>query len=148
MRKSATREAVPSWAGCRMGERTDNPELMALARAIVTGDSAEAVRLLRESPPLATARFWVGATRQVEQPYFLHEIARYIYAGDTALHIAAAAYRIELVNELLIGAADVHAKNRRGAEPLHAAADQHTGVDALESASTSNDHHVPDPGRR
>jgi ankyrin repeat protein len=54
--------------------------------------------------------------------YYLDEIQRYVYAGDTALHIAAAAYRTDLVRELIARGANVGAKNRRGAEPLHAAA--------------------------
>src|SRR3954454_6773283 len=95
---------------------------MALVRAIVTGGSAEAMRLLGETPSLATARFATGASRQVPQPYFLQEIARYIYAGDTALHIASAAFQAELVRELLGRGPSVPAKNRRGGEPLHAAA--------------------------
>jgi ankyrin repeat protein len=62
-----------------------------------------------------------GATRQATKAYFLDEIARYVYAGDTALHVAAAAYRTQMVRELIARGANVHAKNRRGAEPLHAA---------------------------
>jgi ankyrin repeat protein len=88
----------------------------------VTGDSTEATRLLAESPALATARFEVGASRHVEKSYYLEEIQRHIYAGDTALHIAAAAYWTDLARELLVRGANLHAKNRRGAEPLHAAA--------------------------
>ena len=43
--------------------------------------------------------------------------------GDTALHIAAAADRREIVRKLIVIGADVRAKNRRGAEPLHYAVD-------------------------
>ncbi len=43
-------------------------------------------------------------------------------AGDTALHIAAAAYRTDLAQRLVAAGADVRARNRRGAEPLHYAA--------------------------
>jgi hypothetical protein len=43
--------------------------------------------------------------------------------GDTALHIAAAAYQERIAIELIARGADVRAKNRRGAEPLHYAAD-------------------------
>jgi Ankyrin repeats (many copies)/Ankyrin repeat len=98
---------------------TVDTQLMALVRAILSGDSASAARLLAEAPGLASARFQVGATRQVEKPYYLEDIGRYIYAGDTALHIAAAAYRTDIVQELLVSGANVRAKNRRGAEPLH-----------------------------
>jgi ankyrin repeat protein len=53
----------------------------------------------------------------------LAEIEHYLYEGDTALHIAAAAYRLPIVRQLLTAGADVGARNRRGAEPLHYAAD-------------------------
>ena len=96
--------------------------LMALVRAVVTGDEANAAQLLAASPGLASARYEEGATRQRAEPYFLDEIKRWVYAGDTALHIAAAAYRPAIVQELIASGANVRAKNRRGAEPLHAAA--------------------------
>jgi Ankyrin repeats (many copies) len=105
-----------------MAGSAGDAELMTLVRAIAAGDSAQAVRLLADSPALASARFEAGATRQVTRPYYLERIGRYIYAGDTALHIAAAAYRTDMVQELLARGAEVRAKNRRGAEPLHAAA--------------------------
>jgi len=38
------------------------------------------------------------------------------------LHVAAAAYQTNMVSELIARGADVRARNRRGAEPLHAAA--------------------------
>ena len=41
------------------------------------------------------------------------------YAGDTALHIAAAGYRHQLAGELVDRGANVRAVNRRGATPLH-----------------------------
>jgi hypothetical protein len=71
---------------------------------------------------LARASFQAGATRQSSVPFFLDRIGRYIYAGDTALHIAAAAYQTKIVNDLLAAGADVHARNRRGQEALHVAA--------------------------
>ena len=74
------------------------------------------------SPPLASASFHTGATRQTAKTYSLDQIGRYVYAGDTALHIAAAAYQTEIVHQLITAGADVHARNRRGAEPLHSAA--------------------------
>jgi ankyrin repeat protein len=39
--------------------------------------------------------------------------------GDTALHVAAAAYQVETIRLLVAYGADVAAKNRRGAQPLH-----------------------------
>ena len=72
---------------------------------------------------LASARAEDGATRQEAKAHFLDEIQHYVYAGDTALHIAAAAYRLEIVRRLIAMGGDVRARNRRGAEPLHYAAD-------------------------
>ena len=64
-----------------------------------------------------------GATRQGASTYFFTEIAHYLYAGDTALHMAAAAFRRPVAELLIAHGADCRAKNRRGAEPLHYAAD-------------------------
>jgi len=94
--------------------------LMALARPIVAGDTATASRLLSASPSLARASFDEGVTRKTAKAY-LDEIGRYFYAGDTALHIAAATYRKDTVKELIAAGADPHARNRLGAQPLHAA---------------------------
>jgi hypothetical protein len=101
--------------------RTFDPALMALARAIVTQDPEISLQLLAASPALASARFAEGATRQIAKRYYIEEIVRYVYAGDSALHIAAAAYRREVVQRLLTMGADVRASNRLGAEPLDAA---------------------------
>lgn len=90
--------------------------------AIISADDAETSRLLTASPELATARFQIGVTRATAKSYFLREIGRYLYKGDTALHIAAAAYRTELVRKLIKAGADVHAENRLGDQPIHAAA--------------------------
>jgi ankyrin repeat protein len=97
--------------------------LKVLMRAIAVDDTPGVLRLLAESPGLATARVEVGATRQEPKPDFLDEIGHYVYAGDTALHVAAAAYRTTIVRKLIAMGADVHARNRRGAQPLHYAAD-------------------------
>jgi ankyrin repeat protein len=53
-----------------------------------------------------------------------------MYEGDTALHIAAAAYQIRIAEELIARGADVRARNRRGAEPLHYAVDGGPGLPA------------------
>ena len=46
------------------------------------------------------------------------------YAGDTALHIAAAGYRVEIARLLLAAGADTcSAGNHRSSQPLHYAAD-------------------------
>jgi hypothetical protein len=85
---------------------------------------------LAGAPALSSARVAVGATRQAAKPHFLDEIAHYVYAGDTALHIAAAAYRPAIVRMLIAMGAEVGAKNRRGAEPLHYAVDGGPGSPA------------------
>jgi ankyrin repeat protein len=46
-----------------------------------------------------------------------------VYAGDTPLHVAAAAHRPAIARLLVAQGANVRARNRRGAEPLHYAAD-------------------------
>jgi hypothetical protein len=91
-----------------------------LVETILAGDAGAVSRLLLITPQLARTSFQAGATRQSSEP-FLDPIGRYIYAGDTALHIAAAAYQTKIVNDLLAAGADVHARNRRGQEALHAA---------------------------
>jgi ankyrin repeat protein len=65
----------------------------------------------------------VGATRHKAKAYFFAAISHYMYAGDTALHMAAAAFRRQVAEVLICHGADCRAKNRRGAEPLHYAAD-------------------------
>jgi hypothetical protein len=102
---------------------TPQSTLMSLVRAIVTNDAAATWRLLAMTPTLANAHFAQGATRQAANAYYLHEIEHYLYAGDTALHIAAAAYQTEMTRKLVAMGADVHARNRRGAQPLHYAVD-------------------------
>jgi hypothetical protein len=100
-----------------------NAALMDFVRAVVAGDAVTVSRSLAATPDVASARLEQGATRQDAKPYFLTEIAHYLYQGDTALHGAAAAYRHEIARTLIAAGANVGAKNRRGAEPLHYAAD-------------------------
>jgi len=95
---------------------------MRLARAIAADDAGAAGKLLAASPKLATACFAAGATRGGDPGYFLDPIKLCLYAGDTALHVAAAAHQTDVVQALIRLGADVRARNRRGAEPLHAAA--------------------------
>jgi ankyrin repeat protein len=92
--------------------------LLRLLRAIADGDD-DIAQQLAASPTLATVSIRVGATREDAASYFLERIARYVYVGDTALHVAAAAYRADLGPTLRACGADVHARNRRGATPLH-----------------------------
>jgi ankyrin repeat protein len=108
--------------GGRRGSFEDDA-LLALLRAIVASDHSDVALQLDASPELTTAAIHVGATRATQEGYFLTAIGHYVYRGDTALHIAAAAYRRDTAELLISRGADVRARNRRGAEPLHYAAD-------------------------
>ncbi len=90
-------------------------------RAISEGDRASTTRLLATTPGLATARLVTGATRTTSEGFFLSQCHLQLYSGDTALHVAAAAYDTALARKLVAVGADIRARNRRGAEPLHAA---------------------------
>jgi ankyrin repeat protein len=97
--------------------------LLDFVRLVAASDIDEVGRRLTATPALATASLDVGATRQQASNFFLSEISHYIYAGDTALHVAAAAFCRPIAELLVANGADCRAKNRRGAEPLHYAAD-------------------------
>ena len=92
-------------------------------RLVVHGDIDEVSRRLTADSSLAAAAAEVGATRNGASDFFFPEIAHYLYAGDTALHMAAAAFRRPVAELLIAHGADCRARNRRGAEPLHYAAD-------------------------
>jgi len=92
-------------------------------RVVVDGDVNDVVRHLADSPALATISCEVGATRRGASSFFLDSIAHYIYEGDTALHMAAAAFRRPIAELLVARGANCRARNRRGAEPLHYASD-------------------------
>ncbi len=94
-----------------------------LLYAIAECDAERAFRLIERSPRLATASAEGGATREFPAPHFLEAVHHYVYAGDTALHIAAAAHRPDIARRLIDLGADVRARNRRGAEPVHYASD-------------------------
>ncbi len=102
--------------------------LLSLVRAIVHGDTAEFAKLLAASPALARENLAVGATRNAAADFYFGEIEHYLYAGDTPLHAAAAGYRTDMARALLKGGAGVTGKNRRGAQPLHYAADGGPGL--------------------
>jgi ankyrin repeat protein len=95
--------------------------LRELVGAIIEGNSTAVSRQLSMSPLLVRASFQTGASRQTAKAFFLDKIGRYIYAGDTTLHIAAAAHQTEIASKLLAAGANIHAVNRRGQEALHAA---------------------------
>jgi hypothetical protein len=57
-------------------------------RVVVDGDIDQVSRRLAGNPALATMPSDVGATRQGASTFFFTDIAHYLYAGDTALHMA------------------------------------------------------------
>jgi len=106
------------------------PALQTLLRLIAARDRSMTLRLLAESPALARQAIDVGATRAAASAYYFEAIAHYAYAGDTPLHVAAAAYATGIAEELVSRGAHVRARNRRGVEPLHYATDGIPGSDA------------------
>src|SRR5262249_44972986 len=61
----------------------------------------------------------------IEKPrLYAGKIFHWIYVGDTALHLAAAGYRVEIIRQLLAAGSDPNATaNHRCSSPLHYAAD-------------------------
>jgi ankyrin repeat protein len=94
-----------------MSNRSPLVELL----AAVVADEAKAVRLVRVTPEVAQMR--------VVNERLVKEVPHQLYAGDTALHLAAAALRSRAVAALLECGADANAENRRGATALHYACD-------------------------
>src|SRR5580700_6971898 len=85
--------------------------------AILNDDRPSARELLKADPGLATCL--IDEARLCESKIF-----HWIYSGDTALHLAAAGYRVELVRLLLAAGADPNSRtNHRESGPLHYAAD-------------------------
>jgi len=102
-------------------------QLLELFRVIASGDVLRVSQLLADSPALAWEPTPIGATRAESAPFFIEAIKHYVYAGDTALHVAAAAHETSIAHQLLKRGAVVSARNRRGAEPLHYACDGSPG---------------------
>lgn len=112
MSKNAWPTAIPQEAA-----------LQVLLRAIAARDQPATSRLLGESPLFARMAVETGATRAGTGDFFFKEIGHYVYAGDTPLHVAAASYQRDIAEELVARGANIRARNRRGAEPLHYACD-------------------------
>ncbi len=88
-----------------------------ILRAIVNDDCATVMTLLKADPSLATR-----AIRKAK--LYKRKILHWLYVNDTALHLAAAGYRVEITRLLLAVGADPNAsKNHRCSTPLHYAAD-------------------------
>ena len=107
----------------RSGDRLPSSELDALFRSIASGDVTRVTRMLSDFPRLVSEAASVGASRADARPFYLEQIEHYFYAGDTALHLAAAAHHADITRDLVQRGAPIRARNRRGAEPLHYACD-------------------------
>ena len=90
-------------------------DLKTVLLAITERDHDAALALLTRAPSLVRT----SVARSDE--FFLAERFAQIYEGDTALHAASLSYDTEMARVLIAGGADIRARNRRGAEPLHAA---------------------------
>lgn len=101
----------------------NNSHLPPLFIAVISNNIARVQEILLETPKAVRDSIKIGATRENSNEFFVDELKHYIYAGDTPLHVAAMGHRADMVELLLKSGADVGARNRRGAEPLHYAAD-------------------------
>jgi hypothetical protein len=106
-----------------MRQESEDRRFLRFVRTIIDDDVDASSRVLADHPELATVSFAIGATRGGPAEFFYKDIAHYCYRGDTALHMAAAAFRRATARLLVQRGAAVDARNRRGAEPLHYAAD-------------------------
>jgi ankyrin repeat protein len=93
------------------------PTFDRLLAAIVDDDQRSVKKLLSQEPGLTKLTF--------KHPILYREkILHWLYVGDTASHLAAAGYRVEIVQQLLVAGADPNFNdNHRHATPLHYAAD-------------------------
>ena len=101
----------------------ETSDFLDFVRLVISGAVDKASGRLSVYPELATMASPVGASRQGATTFFFTEISHYLYAGDTALHMAAAAFCRPMAELLVSHGAHCHTKNRRGAQPLHYAAD-------------------------
>jgi len=91
-------------------------QISALFGAIINDDCHRVGRMLRKNPAVATE---LAKTPRLER-----RLPHWIYAKDSALHVAAAGYRVEIAKLLLkAGANPNSAENHRRSRPLHYAAD-------------------------
>jgi ankyrin repeat protein len=90
-------------------------DLKTVLLAIAERDHDAALALLTRAPSL------VRTSLARSDEFFLAERFAQIYEGDTALHAASFSYDKEMARVLIASGADIRARNRRGAEPLHAA---------------------------
>jgi len=88
-----------------------------LLKAILDDDRSKVEELLKNDPALVMGM--VSEPRLYDSGIF-----HWLYAGDTALHLAAAGYRVEIAQILLDAGANSNAAgNHRLGRPLHYASD-------------------------
>jgi ankyrin repeat protein len=99
-----------------------------LLYAIVYDDCKKTAALLKRDPSLAM--------ELVDQPrLYRGPLGHWLYAKDTALHLAAAGYRCEIARDLLKAGTDPNAaQNMRRSRPLHYAADGNPGNENFDPA--------------
>lgn len=99
------------------GRAREKPDLEGLLRAILHDDRGAARKLVKRDPSLAGGL--VDSARLYES-----KIVHWLYADDTALHLAAAGHRVVIARMLVAAGADPNsAHNHRKSRPLHYAAD-------------------------
>ena len=89
--------------------------LDAVGRMVLGGDVTALRQRLKTTPSLARFTF--------EAELLVTENPHQLYTGDTLLHLAAAAVQPAVARALVDAGADVKARNRRRAQPLHYACD-------------------------
>lgn len=99
-----------------------------LLLAVVEDDRAGVRELLEKEPGLVA-----GVVDEAR--LYQSKIVHWLYVGDSALHLAAAGHRVEIVRRLLGAGADPNgARNHRQSRPLHYAADGCVGSAVFDAA--------------
>ena len=92
-------------------------------RFVINGDLGNASRMLRSTSALATMALPISPRQAPSSETFFTEISHQMYGGDTALHMAAAAFSMPMAELVVSHGANCRAMNRHGAEPIHYASD-------------------------
>jgi len=103
-------------------------DLESLLRAILDDDRSAVRELIKLDSSLSTAL--------VPEPrLYQSKIVHWLYANDSALHLAAAGHRVVIARMLLAAGADPNsARNHRQSRPLHYAADGYLQNPSFNSA--------------